>query len=217
MSRFIVSPHAQGTIEWKQDRAGKATGSSIAAIFAKVAKGEAAARVDYRMQLVLERLTGCIEEIYINKEMQWGTDCEPAARLAYEADSGLIVNEAGFCYLPDLMAGCSVDGFIESTDGRTGVFETKSPKSKTHLAYVDSGEIPSIYRPQVIHNLWITGATFADFQSYDPRFPAGLQRMVVRLERDAKVEEEITAHAAAVKVFLGEVDQLEKQLRLRAA
>lgn len=210
---YIVSPHPQGTQEWKQDRAGKATGSSIASIFAKVAKGEAAARVDYRTQLVIERLTGCIEDMFVSKDMQWGTDNEPAARLAYEVESGLVVNEAGFCYLPDLMAGCSVDGFIESPDGRIGVFETKSPKSKTHLTYLDSGEIPSIYRPQVIHNMWITGATFADFQSFDPRFPPGLRRMVVRLERD---ESEIETHAAAVKLFLDSVDDLEQKLRLRA-
>lgn len=212
--KYIVSPHAQGTPEWKADRLGKVTGSAVAALYAKVKTGEAAARADYRIQLVLERLTGAVEDVYTNKDMEWGTATEPAARLAFEAESGLAVNEAGFCYFEHIAAGCSVDGFIESPDGRVGIFETKCPKSKTHLSYLDAGEVPSMYKPQLIHNLWITGAAFCDFQSFDPRFPERLQRMCVRLERD---EEEITAHAAMVKVFLEEVDTLEHKLRLRAA
>ncbi len=214
MSRYLISQHAQGTPEWKADRLGKATGSNVAAVFAKIKTGEAAARTDYRVKLVLERLTGAVEDIFVNEAMAWGTATEPQARLAFEAESGLIVREAGFCYLPDLAAGCSVDGFIEAEDGQIGVFETKSPKSKTHLEYLQAGCIPSIYRPQVVHNLWITGANFAIFQSFDPRFPPALRRMQCRIER---VEAEISAHAEAVTAFLDEVDQLEQQLRLRAA
>jgi len=214
MSRYLVCSAPQGSDEWKKDRLGKVTGSNVAAIFATVKSGEAAARVDYRMKLVLERLTGACEDIFINEAMAWGTATEPQARMVFEAETGLIVNEAGFCYLPDMAAGCSVDGFIEAEDGQIGVFETKSPKSKTHLEYLTAGGIPKIYRPQVIHNMWITGANFAIFQSFDPRFPPKLQRMQVRIERD---ETEIANHAAAVKGFLDEVDSLEQQLRLRAA
>jgi len=214
MSRYLVCTAPQGSQEWKNDRLGKVTGSNVAAVFSKIKSGEAAARVDYRMKLVLERLTGAVEDMYVNPDMAWGAATEPQARMAFEAESGLIVNEAGFCYLPNMAAGCSVDGFIEAEDGRVGVFETKSPKSKTHLEYLQAGVIPSIYRPQVIHNMWITGTTFAVFQSFDPRFPPSLRRFQVRIERD---EAEITNHAAAVKVFLDEVDALESQLRLRAA
>lgn len=214
MSRFIVSPHAQGTPEWKADRLGKVTGSAVAALYAKVKSGEAAARADYRVQLVLERLTGTVEDMFTSKEMEWGTNTEGAARLAYEAESGLMVREAGFCSLPKVAAGSSVDGFIDSDDGRLGILEVKCPKSKTHLGYLDSGEVPTAYNPQVLHNMWITGAQFADFMSYDPRFPRGLQRMTVRVERS---EAAIRDHEALVLQFLLEVDALEKQLRLRAA
>ena len=214
MSRYLVCTALQGSPEWKNDRLGRVTGSNVAAVFAKIKSGEAAARVDYRMKLVLERLTGAVEDMYVSPDMEWGTATEPQARLAFEAESGLIVREAGFCYLPNMAAGCSVDGFIEADDGQVGIFETKSPKSKTHLEYLQAGVIPSIYRPQVIHNMWITGATFAVFQSFDPRFPTSLRRFQVRIERD---EAEVTNHAAAVKVFLDEVGALESQLRLRAA
>lgn len=214
MSRYLVCTAPQGTQPWKEDRLGKVTGSNVAAIFAKVKTGEAVARVDYRMKLVLERLTGACEDMFVNEAMAWGTATEPQARMAFEAESGLMVREAGFLYLPTMAAGCSLDGFIDDEDGQIGIFETKSPKSKTHLEYLQGGVIPTIYRTQVVHNMWITGATFAIFQSFDPRFPLALRRFQIRIERN---EEEITNHAAAVKVFLDEVDSLEQQLRLRAA
>ena len=58
MSRYLVSPHAQGTHGWRMDRLGKVTGSAVAAVFATVKSGEAATRANLRMALVLERITG---------------------------------------------------------------------------------------------------------------------------------------------------------------
>lgn len=214
MSRYIVSDHPQGTPEWLADRCGKVTGSAVSAVFAKIKSGEAAARADYRMQLVLERLTGIpAEGPPLTAEMRWGTEQEPFARMAYEISTGLTVNESGFCYLPDIMAGCSVDGFIEDGDKR-GIWEGKAPKSKTHLAYLDGAELPSLYVPQVEHNLWITETDFCDFQSFDPRFPEKLQRFCIRVWRD---EKRIKAHEAAVLQFLDEVNELEARLRQKAA
>jgi len=109
--RFIVSEHAQGTAEWLQDRAGKATGSKAAAITSFLKEGnESAARRDYRIELALERLTGqAAEQEFITKEMARGTEQEPYARMAFEDKTGLFVSESGFVYLPDIMAGCSVE------------------------------------------------------------------------------------------------------------
>ena len=209
MSRYIVSPHAQGTDEWKLDRLGKATGSAIAAIFATVKTGEAAARADYRMDLVLERITGNVQGIdFTTKDMEWGTAQEPYSRMAYEMATELMVQESGFVYLPNVAAGCSVDGFIHD-NGRFGIWESKSPKSKTHLAYLMGNKLPSLYVPQVEHNLWITGATFCDFVSFDPRMPEPLQLFIVRYERD---EARIKAHESAVLQFLMEVKRDEKAM-----
>jgi len=212
--RYILSDHPQGTDLWKQDRAGKATGSRAADILAKIKSGEAAARRDYRVQLAVERLTGApAEDGYINKEMEWGTAQEPFSRMAFEAATGLLVQEAGFAYLPDIQAGCSVDGFIDD-DGRKGLFETKSPKSATHVNYLLAGRLPPQYEPQVTFNMWITGARFADFASFDPRMPEGLQLFRIRVERDdkriAEIQDEVTA-------FLAEVDTLVAKLNERKA
>ena len=206
MSRYTVSPHPQGSDEWKQDRAGKATGSRASDILAKIKTGEAAARRDYRVQLVTERLTGVpAENGFVSKDMEWGTQNEPFARMAYEEATGSIVNEAGFIYLNDSDAGCSVDGLIAGG----GLFEAKCPKSATHIAYILANRIPPAYEPQLIHNLWITGEPFADFVSFDPRMPPHLQLFKARMERD---EAKILAHQEEVLLFLDEVSFLVKKL-----
>jgi hypothetical protein len=207
MSRYIVSPHAQGTEEWLADRAGKATGSMAAAILAKIKSGEAAARRDYRVQLVTERLTGKpAEQGFVSLDMLWGTTNEPFARMAYEEVTGLIVQEAGFLYLPDVAAGCSVDGLIQGG----GLFEAKCPKTATHIGYILADKIPSNHLPQLLHNLWISGEPFADFVSFDPRLPPHLQLFLKRLTRD---EAAIAEHEREVLQFLKEVDELVDKLK----
>jgi hypothetical protein len=206
MSRYLISEHPQGSEEWKLARAGKATGSRAGDILAKIKIGEAAARRDYRVQLVTERLTGSpVENGFVSKDMEWGIEQEPFARMAYEEATGLIVNEAGFLYMPDIQSGCSVDGLIAGG----GLFEAKCPKSSTHISYLLANRIPPAYEPQLIHNLWITGEPFADFVSFDPRMPPHLQLFRVRMERD---EARIREHEAEVLYFLSEVDALVVKL-----
>ncbi|KAA1013220.1 YqaJ viral recombinase family protein [Paraburkholderia panacisoli] len=211
---YILSEHAQGTPEWKADRAGRATGSKASAILAKVKSGEAATRADYRVQLALERLLGepCEDE-FTSRDIQNGIEREPFARMAYEAKTGLFVQEAGFAYWEKLMVGCSVDGFAEQRQ-RKGFVEIKCPKSKTHLEYLTGNRLPPVYKPQVLHNFLITNADFADFISFDPKMPEKLQLFVFRVERD---DEEIRAYEAELRQFLIEVDATHKQLALMAA
>lgn len=214
MSRYIVCEHEQGTPEWFADRLGMVTGSVVPAVFATVKSGEAATRADLRMTLLLERITGVSEPFgYASPEMAWGTEQEPHARMAYEMAKGLDIDESGFVYLANgIKAGCSVDGFIKD-GGRRGIYEAKCPKSKTHWGYINAGVLPSAYRAQVTHNLWITGADFADFMSFDPRLPAKLQQFHIRVERN---EAEIRAHEAGVLQFLLELDAEEKKMRQMA-
>jgi hypothetical protein len=217
MSRFIVSPHAQGTDGWRMDRLGKVTGSECAAVFATVKSGEAATRANLRMSKVLERITGVPtpQGFHETEDIAWGNAQEPHSRMAYELARDLVIEEQGFAYLPDVMAGCSVDGVIR--DGaRTGFWESKSPKSKNHYAYLRGGVVPAEYMPQVVHTFWITGYDFCDFQSFDPRMPPKLRTFITRVER-AELADRIEAHERGVLQFLMEVDAEEKQLRQRAA
>jgi hypothetical protein len=213
MSRYIVSEHPQGTPGWFKDRLGFVTGSVVKAVFATIKSGEAAARADLRVDLCLQLITGDVpEQGFKSLEMIWGTEKEPLARLAYEMATGNDVEESGFVYLADgTKAGCSVDGFTKD-GGRIGLVEFKCPKSKTHWNYIKDGKAPAEYMPQIVHNLWITGAEFCDFMSFDPRMPEGLQTFLIRVERD---EAAIQAHAAGVMEFLETVKAEEASMRAR--
>lgn len=195
---------SQRSDEWFQARLGRVTSSRVDDMLASVKdpKKEAAGRRNLRVQLVLERLTGQVQEDgYVSKDMQRGADTEGDAFAAYEALTGNLVQRAGFIAHDDLLAGCSPDGYIGEFDG---LLELKCPKSATHLDYIRSKSIPGDYYRQITHQLWITGAKWCDFVSYDPRFPEPLRLLIERVERD---EAAMKAHELLVRRFLAECDK----------
>ena len=189
-------------------RLGRATGSRAKDILAAIKTGEAAARRDYRLELVVERLTQRQDEDgYQSKEMQRGVELEPIARAAYESLTGSVVRSTGFLQHDELMAGCSVDGDV---DGFCGLVEIKCPKMATHFGYLQGGGVPSGHVPQMLHNLWITGATWCDFVSFDDRFPEHLQLFVMRF---TPTVDQVNSYAEKVIEFLREVDRDEATAR----
>lgn len=213
---FVVCEHPQGSPEWFADRAGRATGSNAAAVTAKPksGSGEAATRADYRVQLALERLLckPCGDE-FSSADTERGQEREPFARMRYEITTGITVQESGFVYREDMMAGCSVDGFLEDA-GRFGIWEAKCPKTKTHFKYLTEQRVPPTYVNQVLHNMLVTGAEFVDFVSFDPEMPEKLQLFVFRWERDEAL---ISEYEKALRQFLFEVDATHKQIAAMAA
>lgn len=198
---FTISTAAQRSPEWFQARAGRLTGSRAKDMLATIKNGEAAARRDYRLQLVCERLTGMPQDDgYINAEMQRGLDCEPLAFAAYEALTGQVVERAGFLAHDALPMGCSLDGHI---DAYRGLLECKCPKSATHLRYLRAGTCPPEHLAQITHNLYVTGAEWCDFFSWDDRFPIALQTCVVRVQRH---EVDLAGYEKLALQFLAEVD-----------
>lgn len=201
MTFTVVTPD-QRTDAWRAARLGLLTGSCAADMLAKIKTGEAAARRDLRMRLVCERLTHVSQEDgYVSKDMQRGIDRERDACAAYEAATGVLVRPVGFLAHPTLSAGCSPDGEI---DHYTGILEVKCPKSATHLKYLRARQVPPEYAPQILHNLWITGAAWCDFFSFDDRFPAQLQQMCVRVSR---ADADLKAYELLVRMFLAEVER----------
>lgn len=199
---FDVVNVPQRSPAWFAARLGRATGSKASAVVAKGrGKDESVTRRDYRIALALERLTGRGDEDgFVSKEMQRGTDLEPAAFAAYEALTGQMAMSVGFYACREVMAGCSPDGVID--DGR-GLLSLKCPKSSTHLGYLRAGTFPSDYVPQMLHEMWVTGAEFYDFVSFDDRMPEDLQVFYVRVARD---EDAVHEYRDAVLKFLGDVD-----------
>jgi hypothetical protein len=197
---FIVHEAKQGTPEWLAARVGRVTASRAKDVLATIKTGEAAARRDYRIQLVCERLTGQPQDdTFVTADMQRGTDLEPAARLAYEAQTGQWVSQVGFLAHDALMAGGSPDGVIGDYDG---LIEIKVPRPANHLRYLRGFGVPKEHEAQVLHLLWLTGAPWLDFVSYCPALPAHLSLCVRRCERD---EAAIQDYDGKVRAFLAEV------------
>lgn len=195
---FTIIDAPQRSPEWFAARLGRLTGSRAADMLATIKSGEAAARRDLRIQLVCERLTGLVqEEAYINPVMQRGIECEPLAFAAYEVQTGSFVERTGFLSHNEHMAGCSLDGHVGDYEG---IIELKCPKSATHLRYLRGGVVPTEYIPQITHNLWITGAQWCDFVSWDDRFPPQLQLFIARVTPG-----EIAAYEKRALAFLSEV------------
>lgn len=201
----------QGSEEWFAARVGHCTASRFSDVLAKIKTGEAASRRNYRVQLVTERLTGVPVEGYQNAAMAWGNEQESAARMAYEALTGEVVEEAGFIQHPKIgWCGGSPDGLV----GDSGGVEIKCPfVSTVHVETVLAGEVPSEHVVQIQGCMAVTGRRWFDFVSFDPRMPANLQLFVVRVARD---EEYIARLESEVRQFLSEVEAMTELLRRRA-
>ena len=197
----------QRTDEWYKARLGKVTASRVSAV---LAKRDSATRADYLTDLVLERLTGNQQEFYQNEAMQWGTDTEPQARMAYEAFKCVLVDEMGFIDHHSIQYfGCSPDGLV----GEDGLVEIKCPNSKTHISTLLSGKAPTKYIPQMQTQMAVMNRQWCDFVSFDPRLPEDLQLFVIRVDRDneyiAKLEEEVTAFLEEVELTVTKLKGLK--------
>ena len=198
----------QRTEEWFNARLGKVTASRVADVLAKIKSGESASRKNYKMELVVQRLTGKAWESFTNAAMEWGTEQEPFARMAYEAHTSTFVKEEGFVDHPTIEGfGCSPDGIVGE-----GLIEIKCPNTANHIETVLENKAPSKYIPQMQCQMACTGAKWCDFVSFDPRVPEDLQLFVVRVERD---QEYIDSMEVEVKQFLSEVLDLFNQLKAR--
>jgi putative phage-type endonuclease len=196
----------QGSEEWFVARMGKVTASRVADILAKTKSGYSASRDNYLAQLVCERLTNEKTESFINSAMQRGTDIEPLARLSYEVNQNVLVDEVGFVPHPSIiMAGASPDGLV----GDDGLLEIKCPNTATHIETLLSQTVPGRYNTQMQFQMACTGRSWCDFVSFDNRLPEELQLFVKRVQRDNMyirlMEEEIVK-------FLNELDVKIAQL-----
>ena len=190
----------QGSDAWFAARLGNVTASRVADVIAKTKSGYSASRENYMAQLICERMTNTVAESYTNAAMQWGTETEPLARAAYESVADVLVDEVGYIAHPTIeRAGASPDGLI----GVFGLLEIKCPNTATHIDTLISEQVPTKYITQMQWQMSCTGRTWADFVSFDPRLPSGLQMFVKRVEFDA---EYVAMLKEEVIKFLTELD-----------
>lgn len=200
-----MSGHIQGSEEWFQARIGVVTASRFSDVLASVKSGEAAARYNYKAEIIAERLTGKRAESYTSPAMAWGNQYEAEARAIYAAIKGVEVAETGLVKHKTIKAGASPDGLV----GSDGLIEIKAPNTATHIMTMLSGVSPKKYYAQMQGQMWITGRKWCDFVSYDPRLDAKRAIFITRVERD---DDYIESLEDAVLDFLEEVDELITQL-----
>lgn len=197
----------QRTEEWFSARLGKVTASRVADVVAKTKSGYSASRANYMAQLVVERMTNKQAESYSNAAMEWGTEQEPLARAAYEAEVDVLVEEVGMIDHPTVeMSGASPDGLV----GDDGLVEIKCPTTTTHIDTLMGEQAPKKYYDQMQWQMACTGRKWCDFVSFDPRMPEGLQLFVKRVERD---DEYIAMLESEVATFLQEVSDKVNKLK----
>lgn len=206
MKPYTVLEAPQRSPEWYAARVGRLTGSAAADATDFLKRGgEGAGRRSLRARLVCERLTNrCLDDdAFVTRELQRGIDLEGVASLAYEAATGQMARWSGFLSHTELMVGCSLDGHVGKDI--TGIIEIKCPKSTTHLSYWQGGGVPEDYLPQATHNLWVSGAAWLDFVSFDDRFlDEKFHLFCVRITRD---QVDIAGYEAQALAFLAEVER----------
>jgi putative phage-type endonuclease len=196
-----MSDIEQRTDDWYAARLGKVTASSLYKVLAKTKTGYGADRGNYMTQLVLERVTSSKADSYTNAAMQWGIDQEPFARAAYEAATGVMVDEVGFVPHPTIeAAGASPDGLV----GDDGMVEIKCPDSKTALeCWLSDSPVEGKYFAQMQWQMRCADRAWCDYVVFDPRMPVKAQLFVTRVTRD---DEWLATTEAEVIKFLAEVD-----------
>lgn len=155
MNTNTIIQLAQGSPEWHAYRLSKRNASESAAVL-----GISPWMTPYQLWLV--KTGRYVTEV--RTAMQRGTDLEPAARAAYEAQTGLVMQplvlEAG-------AYSASLDGMTLEGDL---IVEIKCPyKGQASDLWQDasSGVVPDHYITQIQHQLMLSGAATAHLWVYD--------------------------------------------------
>lgn len=196
----------QNTDEWLAMRIGKATASKFGCFMANDGKAFGDPAKDYALQLALERVTGQRAEFsFSNEHMERGHEQEPIARMLYEDEHFVDVDNGGFFDCGNF--GDSPDGLV----GDDGVVEIKSVVAKTHYATIRRGSFDPSYRWQLVGHLNCTGRAWVDFVSFCSDFPEYQRLVVHRLYRE-ECEDELFRLINRRQEFLALVDEITAAL-----
>ena len=206
MTLEIFNDLEQGTDEWLAARRGIITASVVGQLItAKTIKPAAndTSRA-LAMTLTAERITGHVEPVFPNADMERGTLSEPYARDIY-AEHYAPVTEVGFMVrdFGNYRIGYSPDGLV----GEDGLIEIKSPRQKKHLATILADEVPLEYMAQCQAGLLVSGREWIDFISYNGGMPLWVKRVEPDLKWQAAIKE------AAQAFELAAYDMVDRYLK----
>ncbi len=172
----------QRTEEWDRWR-NRPTASEFGS-FVTPARGDYSAQASKYAAKIVAKQLGVYTEPPPSYWMEWGTEQEPNAKLAYTKQTGHAIIEAGFI-IPDGTDsyGGSPDGLI----GDDGGIEIKCPAPETLIAYHAAGVFPVQYKPQIQGLLLISGRVWWDFYVFHPSLSPFLMRIMPDEEYQAKI------------------------------
>jgi len=167
--------------QWFKLRAGRITGSRVKAIAAGTGSQTAKNLI---AGLRWERRNGVCAPTYCNADMDRGTTLEDEARLAYEIERVVIVDEVDFVIHPEYdFIGISPDGLV----GDDGILEIKCPAETSahlHQQHIDSGYYASYYQHQITLQLACTDRQWCDVVSFYPVEGEQQPLAIWRVDRD---------------------------------
>ena len=190
----------QGSPEWLAARCGLLTASTIGRLITptlKVADNDTSRGLIET--LVAERITGRIDPIYPNADMQRGTLDEPYARDLYAAEYSP-VTEIGFAVrtINGHKLGASPDGLV----GEYGGLEIKSRSPKLQLKTILSHEIPTANLAQIHACMFVLNKGWWDYCSYAGGWPLHVIQVIRDPLWDAVITDALNAFEESAELMI---------------
>lgn len=207
----------QRSPEWFAARAGKFSSSRFSDLMARTKTGVSKLHENLVVRVAIERRTGTHFDTYQNYAMARGTELEEEARQAYEEYIGAFTDEVGIVIHPTIpYVSVSPDSLCFEDGGAE--FKCPFAEAKHFDALRRDGHVAE-YWWQVQGMLWVTGRTWWDVCSYDPRFAEGDRLVVARVFRDEKSIADLEAMCLKsndeVIAILAELDLIQERRRVR--
>ena len=198
----IFADLQQGTEEWLYQRCGILTASVIGQLITP--KTVKPASNDYSraltMHLAAERITGFVEPVYVNADMERGNLDEPYARDKYSehfapaTEVGFMVRDFGWGRI-----GYSPDGLVADD----GLIEIKSRRQKKHLSTMLADDVPLENMAQIQTGLLVSGRDWLDYVSYCGGMPLYVKRVLPDAKWFAAITDAAQAFEEAVTNMVG--------------
>lgn len=196
----------QGSQEWHDARAGVITGTSLKQAMGRTSK-------DFMYELIAENIAPTPES-YVSEAMERGSDTESEAIGAYEAHTGVLTEEVGFCLHSEYdWLGLSPDRLIKEKGKYVKGVEVKCPATKTQVKYLVEKGIPSEYRFQVLQYFLVCeDLQELDFVTYDPRITIQDLRLNIVNVKRKDIEKELSDTMELLLDFREKWQDLETNL-----
>ncbi len=181
---MLIETFEQESEEWRAAHLGIPTASEFGRIITPAKRQFSAQATAFAYELIEEQDTGRPARDFVSGCMQWGKDTEDEARATYSFITGIGVAQVGMVF-PDesRLYGCSPDGLCVFNGDVYQIghgLEIKCPSPRVQISYIQTGEVPSNYMPQIQGNIWICDAEYWDFFAYHPRY----KHVLLRVDRD---------------------------------